>query len=82
MIDVHLPESYIISTSESAFDSIVSNLLTNAFKFTRNEDHISLLLANDSLIIQDEGIGIASEHRDSIWDRFWKKDQMMAGSGI
>lgn len=79
---ITLPASYLVPANESAFDSIFSNLLTNAYKFTKAGDKIHISLENNILTIQDSGIGIEPKNLDSIWERFWKKDQKISGSGI
>jgi len=57
------------------FDSIVSNLLSNAFKFTPSGKRITvktLLKQNVAVLsIADEGIGIAQEKINFIFDRFF-----------
>jgi len=79
-LDLSLPDSYLILANESAFDSIFSNLLTNAYKFTNAGDKIHVSIKNNILTIQDSGIGIEPKNLDSIWDRFWKNDQKVSGS--
>ena len=81
-LDILIPDSYQVPANESAFDSIFSNLLTNAYKFTKAGDTISISLENNILIIKDTGLGIEPKNLDLIWDRFWKHDQKISGSGI
>ena len=57
------------------FESIISNLLSNTFKFTPSGKNItvktSLIDDNAVLTVIDEGIGIAQEKINFIFDRFF-----------
>ncbi len=81
---------------EAEFDrrqlaKVLNNLLSNAFKYTATGGNITLsvMAANDEAVISvaDTGIGIAPEHLDRIFERFWQDEQANAtidhyGSGI
>lgn len=72
--------------------TIVSNLLSNAFKFTDQGQSVTLSLEISSsgkeavIRVEDSGIGISEAHLDKIFDRFYQADSSMArtyeGSGI
>jgi signal transduction histidine kinase len=81
-IDLVLPPEFKLASNEPALRMIVSNLLTNACKFTLLGKRIEMRLVDSCLIIRDEGLGIASEDLPRIWERLWKKDWSVAGSGI
>ncbi|MDR3653609.1 MAG: two-component regulator propeller domain-containing protein [Paludibacter sp.] len=57
------------------FDSIISNLLSNAFKFTQSGKSITVKASIKQnvavLSVVDEGIGIAQEKINFIFDRFF-----------
>ncbi len=68
---------------------IVQNLLQNAYKYGRENGHITLSLKREgnmaALRVADDGIGIASEDLDKIWQRFWQADASRGedgGSGL
>lgn len=71
-------------------EDILLNLIHNAIKFTQEhgEVKVSLILnekdgRNVLIKIQDTGIGIAEEHIEKIFDRFYQVDQNSPeGSGI
>ena len=86
---------------ETSFDHdkierILFNLISNAFKFTREHGHVSVLLNlqkstledNDVLEIKviDTGIGIPTEKFDKIFERFFQNEtpgfMVNQGSGI
>ena len=66
---------------------IISNLLDNAIKFTGEKGEISLHATQQNgrveLTIADTGIGIAPEHLDHLFERFYQVRPAMAnGNGI
>ncbi len=70
-----------INTSQAWFDAekveiIICNLLSNAFKYTAEKGRISIdtqIIENVIEIkVQDNGIGIAKEHLNYIFDRFYQ----------
>ena len=75
----HLFDRYYIET-------ILNNLLSNAFKFTETGGNITLRVAdaNDQLVIEisDTGIGIPIDQQKHIFDYFYQTDDARSGSGI
>lgn len=67
-------------------EMMLTNLLTNAFKFTPSGGTIRLSLAhrNGRLLIsvRDNGIGIADELQKHIFERFYQIDESRTGTGI
>ena len=75
----HLFDLYYIET-------ILNNLLSNAFKFTESGGNITLRVAdaNEELLIEisDTGIGIPIDRQQHIFDYFYRTDDTRPGSGI
>lgn len=79
----------IINTDGSRLWQILNNLLSNAFKFTR-EGYIKLGLKEDSdfieFYVEDTGIGIAPEHHERIFERFSQvelaTEKLYGGTGL
>ncbi len=72
-------------------EKVLSNLLSNAFKYTASGGSITMSLAatNDEAVISvaDTGVGIAPENLGRIFERFWQDERANAaidqhGSGI
>ncbi|MBE6909316.1 MAG: HAMP domain-containing histidine kinase [Ruminococcaceae bacterium] len=68
---------------------IVQNLLQNAYKYGRDNGRVALSLKKEGktavLRVTDDGIGIAKEDQDKIWQRFWQADASRGedgGSGL
>jgi DNA-binding response OmpR family regulator len=69
-------------------DKILTNLLSNAFKFTHNLVKLELRVADNHLVIsvEDNGKGIPPEHHQRIFERFYHVDdspeKIQEGTGI
>ena len=72
------------------FASLVQNLLQNAYRYGSEGGNIWLTLRRAAdgrmkLTVRDDGIGIAPEEQDKIWQRFWQADASRSensGSGL
>ena len=83
---------FIMDFDADKLMQIVSNLLSNALKFTPKDGKVELstenLLSQHSLSIRvkDNGPGIAAEHLPQIFDRFYRIEnpllQSQSGSGL
>lgn len=81
-------ESKFVVIDKEKMDKIVFNLLSNAFKHTPEQGHISLqLLFEDKgeewqLIVSDSGEGVPTEKRKMLFERFAQIDHTIPGIGI
>ena len=72
------------------FRRMISNLLSNALKYTPENGWIRFSISSDNnqikITLSDNGIGIASEHLPKIFDRFYRVDsarsQQSGGTGL
>lgn len=76
----------LMNTDITKFKEIVNNLMQNAVKFTA---HGSITLGFDLqqgdkllLWVLDTGKGIAEEHQERIFERFFKVDEYVPGTGL
>nr|MDA3818509.1 HAMP domain-containing sensor histidine kinase [Prolixibacteraceae bacterium] len=77
----------IINTDASQLEQAISNLLNNAFKFTKEgEVELGYFVnpADNKLIIyvKDTGTGIPDNQKDKIFNRFHQVDPMSKGTGL
>ena len=81
--DLHLHiqkiENIELNANEILINTIFSNLIDNAIKYTPNDKNIYISLYKKDkhihFIIKDEGIGIPKEKIDKITDRFYRVDE-------
>ena len=78
---------FTMKTNRKALEKILRQLLENALKFTQ-EGHIECKVSESPeegvvrFTITDTGIGIAEEHQERIFERFFKVDNFKQGFGL
>jgi signal transduction histidine kinase/ligand-binding sensor domain-containing protein/CheY-like chemotaxis protein/AraC-like DNA-binding protein len=69
----------LVWLDQNSLDTIVFNLLSNAFKFTPEEKaiHVKILVTSDEAVLQviDQGVGIEKNKLSLIFDRFYTMDE-------
>ena len=83
-------DEVIIYIDKDKIEKIITNILSNAFKFTPEGGRIEVTLSKDdkyvNTIISDTGIGIPKEKMSKIFDRFYQVDgshtREQEGTGI
>ncbi|MCK4895024.1 MAG: hypothetical protein KAT07_13700, partial [Calditrichia bacterium] len=83
-------ETVSVYIDRSKVETIASNLLSNAFKFTEKNGRIEVTISTADgfleISILDTGIGIAPDRIDKIFDRFYQVDDThtreIEGTGI
>ncbi|WP_291651317.1 HAMP domain-containing sensor histidine kinase [Clostridium sp.] len=83
-------EKLYMNLDTYALEKILLNLLSNAIKFTNPNGNILVKVNTDKdfakIIVRDDGIGIPSNLRNLIFDKFFKVDDTLSrkteGSGI
>lgn len=85
------PKNIYIRFDKDKIGKIITNLLSNAYKFTPAGGLVSVSVGLDNeknmafIKVADTGIGIADEHKAHIFERFYQvpqADSSIAGSGI
>ena len=76
----------VIVTDGDRVLQIISNLLSNAFRWTPEGGRITLSLSADgewvSVVVSDSGPGISAEERERIFRPFWSRDGAGTGLGL
>ncbi len=83
-------DSCFVYLDNDKFDKILSNLLSNALKFTPNNGFVSVTIKSSEEIVEiavtDNGTGIPPEQIERIFDRFYQVENRtsgdLEGSGI
>lgn len=74
----NITPNIVLNANQSMLIRLVSNLLSNAFRYNKKNGMVSVnLIENDreiTLSVEDKGIGIAPEYKDKIWQRFYQVD--------
>lgn len=74
----HGPDSLVIQANPFQIGQVILNLVDNALKYT-NDGAIDIAVSADSqsakVVVKDTGIGIAEEHLDRIFERFYRVDK-------
>lgn len=79
-IDDQLPaDKSLINLDANRITQVLSNLLSNALRYTEKHGNIIIQLKQDhdwlTLIIMDTGKGIEAKHIPHLFDRFYRADQ-------
>ena len=86
VLDEKSPQDITIITDKNRLTQVLSNLIGNAFKFTkqgtvalgyRKETNSSI-----SFFVKDTGMGIQKDKASKIFDRFTKLNDFVQGSGL
>ncbi|HQA56375.1 MAG TPA: ATP-binding protein [Acetivibrio sp.] len=87
---LNAPDNIIVYGNEFRIKQLITILLDNAIKYTGDGGKVELTLKGDAntvqLSVKDTGEGIAKEHLDKIFDRFYRVDKSRSrnygGSGL
>jgi two-component system sensor histidine kinase MprB len=82
-IDLNVESSTILGRRDR-LERAISNLLTNAIKFTPQGGRILVVSHDGTIAVSDSGPGIDEADRPFIFDRFWRSASARAlpGSGL
>lgn len=81
----HVKENIYITGNYNLLTSLVTNLVDNACKYSKDNGNIDVTLTStkDSIILSvaDDGIGMSEEAISNIWNRFYQVDMSRHGKG-
>ncbi len=72
-----IDENIVAYVDSDLIARLFINLISNAYKYSRENGIISVSLKKDvniTFTVSDNGIGIAKENLDKIWERFYQED--------
>jgi signal transduction histidine kinase len=79
VLDLRLPHrSVVMTTSESMLEKILTNLVSNAVRYSRENGRVSVVVADEGDSVRfevvDEGIGIDLADQARIFDEFYRTE--------
>lgn len=82
-IDVEMETSFV-EARHDRLNRAISNLLTNAVKFSPEGGQIEVRSSEGTVSVADSGPGISDEDRQYVFDRFWRSPsaRSLPGSGL
>jgi len=69
-----------ITANKIAFEFILDNLISNAFKYNKKNGYVNIYIKNKKLYIEDSGIGIKNTKK--VFERFYKENERGIGIGL
>jgi signal transduction histidine kinase len=85
LVKLQLEDSVVINADEPKIEQVLSNLITNAIKYSDNGSLELLLNRNNRQVqfsISDEGRGIAKKNLERIFERFFQVNESSKGASI
>ncbi len=64
-----------LHASRVLLNELVYNLIDNAIRYNRDHGAVSVRVSDGTLTVRDTGIGIPRNHRDHIFERFYRVDK-------
>ncbi len=77
-------EPWWVTGDAAGLERAVTNLFDNAAKWSPPDGTVSIRLDEGTLVVDDEGPGIATADLPHVFDRFWRSEESrgMPGSGL
>jgi two-component system phosphate regulon sensor histidine kinase PhoR len=83
-------DDFNIQADRNKIEQVFVNLIDNSIKYTKESGRIEVLLREQDqtvcVTVQDNGIGIPKEHRDRVFERFYRVDKArsreLGGTGL
>jgi two-component system phosphate regulon sensor histidine kinase PhoR len=89
-LELEAPPTLLATTDPELVHQLVGNLVSNAIRYNRPEGQVTLRLSEQGeqvrIAVADTGIGIPAEHRERIFERFYRIDahrsRQSGGTGL
>ncbi len=83
-------DDFSIQADRNKIEQVFANLIDNSIKYTKESGQIEISLYEQDqtvrVTVQDNGIGIPREHRDRVFERFYRVDKArsreLGGTGL
>lgn len=85
-LNVSIIGELVLEVDENLFRRVLTNLISNAIRYNKDNGSIDIELSNDKIIVKDTGIGINEENISKICDPFYCEDdsrsKVLGGHGL
>lgn len=85
-VSVDAPKSLSVQADPTRLRQVMANLLDNAIKYSPDGGAISIVATENNgnavVSIKDQGIGIASDEIERIWERLYRGDRSRSWRGL
>ena len=85
----HIEEAVPFFSDKSRVSAIINNLISNAYKYTRNDEpnpyvkfSFSSTPEEGIIKVEDNGEGISDEYKEKIFEMFFRASERYEGSGL
>ena len=75
-------DSFIFNIDEESSKRLINNLLSNALKYSKPNTTIKIILENNQVSIEDQGVGIEKKYLKNIKNRYVRVNSSEGGFGI
>ena len=75
-------ESYEIEADKIGFEQMFDNIVSNAMKYSSKDAPIHVILHNNILSVEDEGVGMGTTELLRMHERYYQADDRKDGEGI
>ncbi|MBR5614634.1 MAG: HAMP domain-containing histidine kinase [Clostridia bacterium] len=76
----NVSEGLMVDADETLLLSAITNLVSNGIKYGNKAGHVVISASEcgdkTEIVVEDNGMGIAEEHIDKIWTRFYRVDDV------
>lgn len=84
-IITNIEDNITITADQTLIIRLLINLISNAVKYGRSDGYVKVSLKKTGNVIrgevEDNGIGIAADDIDKIWQRFYRVDKIKSSNG-
>jgi signal transduction histidine kinase len=79
--EVRIPDDAVLQLDRKALQLVLANLIKNAVVYTER-GYVRVSYEGQRLTVSDSGPGIAPQHREQVFERYYRADRKPEGLGL